>query len=258
MIGTEEAWALPELPKTLAVLGAGASGSEIASAYGAARHRRAAVRGARPRAPDRGRRHLQGRRRARFAKQNIKVHTGTLVKDVESHDDKVTFTYGDETGEAECLVIAAGRGPDVEALGLEAAGVKLDDRGLIEVDGALRTSRQGRLRDRRPRARPGARAQGLRRGRDRRRGRRRPGDAPDRVHRHPARDVLHAQRRLLRADRGAGARAGHGRRRRQGPVRRGRRRHRLRRPRRRDQDHRRQEVRRAASAATSSAPRRPS
>ena len=72
-----------------------------------------------------------------------------------------------------------------------------------------------------------------------------PGDAPDRVHRHPARDVLHAQRRLVRADRGAGARAGHRRRRRQGPVRRGRRRHRLRRPRRHDQDHRRQEVRRA-------------
>ena len=34
VIGTEEAWALDELPKTLAVLGAGASGSEIASAYG--------------------------------------------------------------------------------------------------------------------------------------------------------------------------------------------------------------------------------
>ena len=34
VIGTEEAWALPELPKKIAVLGAGASGSEIASAYG--------------------------------------------------------------------------------------------------------------------------------------------------------------------------------------------------------------------------------
>src|SRR5215217_7857510 len=33
VIGTEEAWALPELPKKIAVLGAGASGSEIASAY---------------------------------------------------------------------------------------------------------------------------------------------------------------------------------------------------------------------------------
>src|SRR5215212_3580137 len=34
VIGTEEAWALEELPETLAVVGAGASGSEIASAYG--------------------------------------------------------------------------------------------------------------------------------------------------------------------------------------------------------------------------------
>src|SRR5262249_33834477 len=33
VIGTEEAWALETLPKTLAVVGAGASGAEIASAY---------------------------------------------------------------------------------------------------------------------------------------------------------------------------------------------------------------------------------
>ncbi len=40
-------------------------------------------------------------------------------------------------------MIAAGRGPDVDALGLDAAGVKLGETGLIEVDGALRTSVQG-------------------------------------------------------------------------------------------------------------------
>ncbi len=139
VIGTEEAWALPELPKTLAVLGAGASGSEIASAYG-----RLGVEVLLFEALDRvlptedaDISKVAGRG---LSKQNIKVHTNTLVKDVESHDDKVTFSYGDATGEAEYLIIAAGRGPDVEALGLEAAGVKLDDRGLIEVDGNLRTS----------------------------------------------------------------------------------------------------------------------
>ncbi len=40
-------------------------------------------------------------------------------------------------------MIAAGRGPDVEGLGLDEAGVKLGDHGLIEVDGALRTSAEG-------------------------------------------------------------------------------------------------------------------
>jgi dihydrolipoamide dehydrogenase len=61
---------------------------------------------------------------------------------VESGDKSVSFTYGDEQGEADWLVIAAGRGPDVEGLGLDEAGVKLDDRGLVEVDGALRTSKE--------------------------------------------------------------------------------------------------------------------
>jgi dihydrolipoamide dehydrogenase len=139
VIGTEEAWALPELPKTLAVLGAGASGSEIASAYGRLGTEVLLFEALDRVLPteDADISKVAGRG---LAKQNIKVHTGTLVKDVESHDDKVTFSYGDETGEAEYLVIAAGRGPDVEALGLEAAGVKLDDRGLIEVDGNLKTS----------------------------------------------------------------------------------------------------------------------
>jgi len=40
-------------------------------------------------------------------------------------------------------VIAAGRGADVAGLGLAEAGVVLDSRGLIQVDGAQRTSRAG-------------------------------------------------------------------------------------------------------------------
>ena len=52
----------------------------------------------------------------------------------------MTFKYGDAEGEAEWLVIAAGRGPDIEGLGLDVAGVKLAENGLIEVDGQMRTS----------------------------------------------------------------------------------------------------------------------
>jgi dihydrolipoamide dehydrogenase len=40
-------------------------------------------------------------------------------------------------------VIATGRGPDVEGLGLDNAGVTRGTAGLIEVDGALRTKAQG-------------------------------------------------------------------------------------------------------------------
>lgn len=139
VIGTEEAWALPELPKKIAVLGAGASGSEIASAYG-----RLGVEVLLFEMLDRvlptedaDISKVAGRG---LSKQNIKISLGVPVENVESHDDKVTFTYGDKSDEVDYLIIAAGRGPDVEALGLDKAGVKLNDRGLIEVDGALRTS----------------------------------------------------------------------------------------------------------------------
>jgi dihydrolipoyl dehydrogenase len=139
VIGTEEAWALESLPKTLAVIGAGASGTEIASAYGRLGTEVLLFEALDRVLPTEDADISKVANRA-FAKQNIKVHTSTLVKDVTTQDDHVTFSYGDQTGEAEYLVIAAGRGPDIEALGLEAAGVELDERGLIKVDGALRTT----------------------------------------------------------------------------------------------------------------------
>jgi len=142
VIGTEGAWGLQELPGRLAVVGAGASGAEIASAYGRLGTEVLLFEALDRVLPteDADISKAAGRR---LAKQNMTIHTGTLVENVEASDDKVTFTFGDEKGEADYLVIAAGRGPDVEGLGLEAAGVKLDDRGLIEVDGALRTSAKG-------------------------------------------------------------------------------------------------------------------
>jgi len=142
VIGTEEAWALAELPTSMAVVGAGASGAEIASGYarlGVQVHLFEALDRVLPtedadvsKLAERG-----------FKKQGIEVHTDTLVKDVQSSDGGVTFTHGEESGSVDWLVIAAGRGPDIEALGLEAAGVKLEDSGLIEVDGAMRTSAAG-------------------------------------------------------------------------------------------------------------------
>jgi dihydrolipoamide dehydrogenase len=142
VIGTEEAWALDELPRTMAVVGAGASGSEIASGYA-----RLGVQVLLFEALDR----VLPTEDADISKlverglkrQGMTIHTSTLVQGVESSDTGVKFTYGDQSGEVDWLVIATGRGPDIEGLGLEAAGVKLADSGLIEVDGAMRTSAQG-------------------------------------------------------------------------------------------------------------------
>src|SRR5205823_12645745 len=64
-------------------------------------------------------------------------------QNVEPGEASVKFAYGEEKGEAEWFVIATGRAPDIEALGLDAAGVKLADTGLVEVDSAMRTSVEG-------------------------------------------------------------------------------------------------------------------
>ena len=53
------------------------------------------------------------------------------------------LTWGGETREFDYLCIAAGRGPDVEGLGLDEAGVEDERAGLVKVDGALRTSLKG-------------------------------------------------------------------------------------------------------------------
>ncbi|HEY5143851.1 MAG TPA: dihydrolipoyl dehydrogenase [Solirubrobacteraceae bacterium] len=139
VIGTEEAWALSELPGRLAVVGAGASGTEIASAYVRLGAQVQLFEGLDRVLPSEDADISKVAARA-FKKQGIDVHTKTFVSAVESHEEKVTFQYGDEQGEADWLVIATGRGPDVQGLGLEAAGVKIADSGLIDVDGMLRTS----------------------------------------------------------------------------------------------------------------------
>jgi dihydrolipoamide dehydrogenase len=142
VIGTEEAWALAQLPARLAVVGAGASGTEIASAFARLGSEVLLLEALERVLPsedaDISRLVERGLRR-----QGVSVHTSTPIAAVGAGADGVSFSYGAESAEVDYLVIAAGRGADVEGLGLAEAGVELEDRGLVRVDGALRTSHPG-------------------------------------------------------------------------------------------------------------------
>jgi dihydrolipoamide dehydrogenase len=143
VIGTEQAWALPELPARMAVVGAGASGAEIASGYARLGSEVRLIEALDRLLPtedsDISRRVERG-----FKRQGITVQLGEPISEVQAGENSVTFTHGEEAGiEVDYLVICAGRAADVDALGLAEAGVELDERGLVQVDGAMRTSRAG-------------------------------------------------------------------------------------------------------------------
>jgi dihydrolipoamide dehydrogenase len=151
VIPTEQAWALAELPARLAVVGAGASGAEIASGFvrlGSEVLLLEALERVLPTEDADISRHVE----RGFRRQGIDTHTGSTVIDVKASDTSVSFSYGSPgadgspgavAAEVDYLVIAVGRHADVEGLGLADAGVELDGRGLVKVDGALRTSRAG-------------------------------------------------------------------------------------------------------------------
>lgn len=84
-----------------------------------------------------------------LAKQGIEFHLGAKVTGVEKSGNgaKVTFEPvkgGDKvTLDAEVVLIATGRAPYTAGLGLEEAGVKLDNRGRVEIDGHFKTNVDG-------------------------------------------------------------------------------------------------------------------
>jgi dihydrolipoamide dehydrogenase len=71
---------------------------------------------------------------------------GTRVTKAEVTAAKVRLTLGGKTSQSvDCdrVLVAAGRKPCIETLGLEEAGIELDDTGRVAVDENYRTSREG-------------------------------------------------------------------------------------------------------------------
>jgi dihydrolipoamide dehydrogenase len=78
-----------------------------------------------------------------FRKRGIAAHAGASVQGVAEAEDHVEVTFeasgSPQTANADVCLVAVGRGPVTEGLGLEAAGIELD-RGFVKVDGQLRTN----------------------------------------------------------------------------------------------------------------------
>jgi dihydrolipoamide dehydrogenase len=79
-----------------------------------------------------------------FQKQGIEFQLGAEVKTAESDGEQVTVTLADGSSlTCDRLLLAVGRKPNTDGLNLEAAGVRRDQAGRIEVDDGYQTSVPG-------------------------------------------------------------------------------------------------------------------
>jgi mercuric reductase len=75
-----------------------------------------------------------------FQAEGIEVLNHTQASQVSYADREFRLTAGDDEVRAVKLLVATGRAPNTRNLALEAAGVKLNSQGAIEVDERMRTS----------------------------------------------------------------------------------------------------------------------
>ena len=78
-----------------------------------------------------------------FQKRGIKTHTGVRVLGFDGRTVRFEAKNGEEQLPVDKVVVSVGRRPRSENIGLDSAGIKVDERGFVVVDGNLRTSVDG-------------------------------------------------------------------------------------------------------------------
>ena len=131
---------LPEIPGRLLVIGGGIIGLEMAAVYDALGAKVTVVElldqlmpGCDP--------DLVKPLRKRIDERYEAIHLSTKVEKVEAGDDGLRATLSNgETQTFDRVLVAVGRRPNGAAIGLDAAGVKADERGFVPVDDQMRTN----------------------------------------------------------------------------------------------------------------------
>jgi dihydrolipoamide dehydrogenase len=131
---------MPDVPGRLLVIGGGIIGLEMAAVYDALGAKVTVVElldqlipGCDP--------DLVKPLRKRIEERYEAIHTGTKVEQLEARDDAIHATFSNgETQAFDRVLVAVGRRPNGRELGLDAAGVTVDERGFVGVDEQLRTN----------------------------------------------------------------------------------------------------------------------
>jgi dihydrolipoamide dehydrogenase len=143
VVTSDEILELKEVPKSLIVLGAGAVGVEFASVYKRFGSDVTVIE-LLPRVVPIEDEETSAELQRAFRKRGIKTMTSTRFESAKVGKDAVEITYKDASGKegklaAETLLVAVGRRPFTDGLGLEGTKVEVD-RGYLKVDEYMRTA----------------------------------------------------------------------------------------------------------------------
>jgi dihydrolipoamide dehydrogenase len=148
VVSSTGALSLPEVPKHLVVIGGGVIGLELGSVWGRLGAKVTVVEYL-----DTILGGMDGEVAKQFqrmlSKQGIEIRTGAKVTAVVRAKKGASVTFEPvkggqaETIAADVVLVATGRKPYTEGLGLAEAGVAQDERGRVKTDGHLRTNVAG-------------------------------------------------------------------------------------------------------------------
>jgi dihydrolipoamide dehydrogenase len=146
VISSDEALILEKTPKSIIIVGAGAVGCEFADVFAAFGAQVTLVEVMPNILPVEDADCSKEVERA-FKKRKIDVLTGAKISNVKVGKDSVSMTV--ESGgekkdlKSDIVLVAAGRAPNIEEIGLKEQGVQLTERGFIRIDKTMATSVKG-------------------------------------------------------------------------------------------------------------------
>src|SRR3977135_4459670 len=146
VISSDEALILESAPKTMAIVGAGAVGCEFADVF-AAFGTQVTLIEALPVLLPREDADCGAELARSFKKRKIDVLPAAKIGDVKVGKNSVTMSVegggNKQSLEVAKVLVAAGRAPNIEDIGIKEAGVQLTDRGFIKINERMETSVKG-------------------------------------------------------------------------------------------------------------------
>ena len=142
VITSTELLSIPEIPKSLLILGGGVIGCEFACLFAELGTKVTIVEMLDSIMPNIDR-ETSKVVASQMQKMGIEIMNGKPLGDLKADDKGVSGKVGDLTVSADYLLVSIGRKPALEGMNLAASGVKTNERGWIPVDSSCRTNVPG-------------------------------------------------------------------------------------------------------------------